>query len=29
MGFPEARRIEMQRGVVEILLDEFEIRPIS
>lgn len=25
MGFPEPRRIEMQRGVVEILLDEFEI----
>jgi hypothetical protein len=27
MGFPEARRIEMQRGVVEILLDEFGILP--
>ena len=28
MGFAEARRIEMQRGVVEILLDEFGIRPL-
>ncbi len=27
MGFPEARRIEMQREVVEILLDEFGIVP--
>lgn len=27
MGFPETRRIEMQRGVVEILLDEFGVRP--
>lgn len=27
MGFPEARRIEMQREVVEILLDEFGVLP--
>jgi hypothetical protein len=29
MGFDHGRRVEMQRGVVEILLDEFGVRPLA
>jgi uncharacterized protein len=28
MGFPEARRVEMQRAVVELILDELGVRPL-
>lgn len=29
MGFPEARRVEMQRAVVEFLLDDLGVRPLA
>jgi hypothetical protein len=28
MGFPEARRVEMQRAVVELLLADIGVRPL-
>ncbi len=29
MGFPEPRRVEMQRAVVELLLDDIGVRPLA